>query len=197
MPTSAPTGDRLEAQPREDPLVGLVVELVAVVQPGLVDVERVAVLHDELADADQPAARARLVAELGLEVVDDQRQLAVALHEVAQQVGDHLLVGHGQHHVAPGSVLEADHLGADLRVAARLAPQVGGVHDRHLHLLPADGVDLLADDLLDALLHPEAERQQGVDAGAELAQVAGAHQQPMRRHLGVGRVVAQGGEEEP
>ena len=96
----------------------------------------------------------------------------------------------------PGAVLEARHLGADLVVAPGLAPQVGRVHDRHLHLLPADGVDLLADDLLDPLLHPKAERQERVDAGSELAQVAAAHEQPMRRHLGIGRVVAQGGEEE-
>ena len=93
-------GDRLEAEPSEDALVGLVVQLVAVVQPGLVGIAAVAVLHDELADADQPAAGARLVAELGLEVVDDQRQLTVALDDVAQQVGHDLLVGHGQHHVA-------------------------------------------------------------------------------------------------
>ena len=57
-------------------------------------------------------------------------------------------------------------------------------------------VHLLADDLLDALLDPETERQERVDAGAELAQVAGTHEQPMRRHLGVGRVVAEAGEEE-
>ena len=94
-------------------------ELVAAVEPRLVGVAAVAVLHDELADADQAASGARLVAELRLEVVDDQRQLTVALHDVAQQLGDDLLVGHGEHHVAPGPVLEARHLGADLRRSGR------------------------------------------------------------------------------
>ena len=41
--------------------------------------KRVGVLHDELANADQPAARTRLVAVLRLEVIQDLRQLPVAL----------------------------------------------------------------------------------------------------------------------
>ncbi len=170
--------------------------LVGGVQAGLIGVERVGVLHHELAHPDQAAARPRLVTELGLEVVHDGRQLPVALDQVAQQVGNDLLVGHGQHHVPATAVLEADQLGADLGVAAGLLPQLGGVDDRHLHLLAADAVDLLADHLLDALLHAEAQRQQRVDAGAELPHVAGAHQQPVADHLGLGRIVAQAGEEE-
>jgi hypothetical protein len=46
------------------------------------------------------------------------------------------------------------------------------VDDRHLHLLGADPVLLLADDLLDALVDRDAERQQRVDARTELADVA-------------------------
>src|SRR5690606_18567260 len=80
--------------------------------------------------------------------------------------------------------------------APRASPEVGGVDDRHLHLLPADGVDLLADHLLDPLLDPEPERQQRVDAGAELPDVAGAHEQAVRNHLGLRRIVPQGHEEE-
>ena len=60
----------------------------------------------------------------------------------------------------------------------------------------ADPVHLLADDLLDPLVDPEAERQQRVDPGAELADVARPDEQAMRRHLGIGRVVAERGEEE-
>ncbi len=181
IPTSAPTTTVCSPEAGEDPLVRLVVELVTVVQAGLVGVEGVAVLHHELADPDQPATRSGLVAELGLEVVHDGRKLAVRLHDVAEEVGDHLLVGHGQHHVPPAAVLEPDQLGADLLVAARLLPQLGGMDHRHLHLLPADGVHLLADDLLDSLGDREAERQQGVDARAELPDIAGPHEELVRR----------------
>ena len=191
-----PNHDGGQAQPVEDAGVGRVVGQVGGVQPGLVGVERVRILHHELAHADQAAARSRLVTELGLEVVDDGRQLPVALDQVAQQVGNDLLVGHGQHHVPATAVLETDQLGADLGVAAGLLPELGGVDDRHLHLLAADPVDLLADHLLDALLHAEAQRQERVDAGPQLPHVAGAHEQPVADHLGLGRIVAEAGEEE-
>ena len=170
--------------------------LVGAVEPRLVDVARVAVLHDELADAEQAAAGAGLVSELRLEVVDDHRQLAVAPDDVAQQAGDDLLVGHRQDHVPPGPILEADKLRPDLEVAAALLPQLGRVDDRHLHLLAADPIDLLADDLLDPAGGAVAQRQEGIDARAELADVAGPDEQPVRRHLGLGRIVAQSGKEQ-
>ncbi len=44
-----------------------------------------------------PGARARLVALLDLEVVDDQRQVAVGAHELGDVEGDRLLVGHREH----------------------------------------------------------------------------------------------------
>ena len=65
-------GDRDGLQPEtlEDPDVRPVLELVARLEPRVVEVAAVGVLHHELADPDQPAPRARLVAELRLEVVD-------------------------------------------------------------------------------------------------------------------------------
>ena len=49
--------------------------------------------------------------------------------------------------------------------------------DRHLHLLAADRVHLLADDLLDPPVDPEAERQERVQPRAELADVPRAQEQ--------------------
>ena len=151
--------DRIETQPLEDALIGLVVQLVAAVEPSRVDVTAIAVLHDELANPDQAASASRLVAKLGLDVIDEQWQLSVAAHQVAEQSRHHLFVGHGQHHVAPGSVLESDQLRTDLLVAPALPPQVRGLDDRHLHLLAADAVHLLANDLLHAAIHAPAEWQ--------------------------------------
>ena len=61
---------------------------------------------------------------------------------------------------------------------------------------PPIAFDLLADDLLDAIADPLAERQQRIDPGAELAKVARPEQQPMARHLGVAGIVAERGEEQ-
>ena len=188
--------DRLETEPLEGPDVGAVLRLVAGVEAGLVAVGAVGVLHHELADADEAAAGARLVAPLGLEVIDLLGELPPRPDDVGQQQADDLLVGHGQDHVASVAVLEPGQLGPDRVVAAARPPDVGRVDDRHLDLLAADRVLLLADDLLDAVVDPLAERQQRVDPGTELADVAGADEQSMRRHLDIGGVVAERGEEE-
>ena len=188
--------DRIETEPLEDPLVGDAVLVVAHVEPGVVEIAGIGVLHDEFANPDEAATGARLVSELRLEVVDDHRQLAVALDDVAEKDGDDLLVGHRQDHVALAAILEPDQLRPDLCVAPTFLPDLGRVDDGHLHLLPADGIDLLADDLLDAVADPLAQRQQRIDARPELADVARAQQQPMRRHLGIGGVVAERGEEQ-
>ena len=196
IPTSDDDDDDVETEPLEGPDVGAVLRLVAGVEPGLVAVAAVGVLHDELADADEAAAGARLVAPLGLEVVDLHRQLAVRPDDVGEQEPDDLLVGHREDHVPAVAILEPGQLRADRVVAAAGAPDVGRVDDRHLHLLAADRVLLLADDLLDPVVDPLAERQQRVDPRAELADVAGPEEQAMGRHLGIGGVVAQGREEE-
>ena len=81
----------LEPAALEDAVVGPALELEALRQALLVDVERVRVLHHELADAKQAAARAGLVAALRLEVVEHLRQLPVAL-QLARMEGERLLV---------------------------------------------------------------------------------------------------------
>src|SRR5207249_10984944 len=69
----------LESAALEDRVVRGLVCAEARLEALLVAVERIRVLHDELADPDQAAPRARLVAVLGLEVVPGLRQLPVAL----------------------------------------------------------------------------------------------------------------------
>ena len=85
--------DGLQPAALEDPLVCAGVLLEAHVEPGLVAVERVGVLHHELAHAQEAAARTRLVTALGLEVVEDLRQVAVRA-ELREVEGHGLLVRH-------------------------------------------------------------------------------------------------------
>ena len=90
--------DHQELQPaaREDaPVDGLVLG-VAGVQARLVDVERVGVLHQELAHTQQARLGARLVAKLGLDLVPDLRELFVAAQLVCGDLGHDLLVSHGE-----------------------------------------------------------------------------------------------------
>ena len=117
--------DRLEPEPLEDPDVRAVVGPVACVEAIVVSIAAIGVLHHELADPDEAAPRAWLVAELGLEVVEPDWQLPVGPDDVPEEVGHDLLVGHRDHHVPVAAVLEPGHLRADLVVAAGFAPQVG------------------------------------------------------------------------
>ncbi len=75
----------------------------------LVAVERVGVLHDELAHAEEPAARPRLVPVLDREVVPELRQLLVRL-DLARVEGDRLLVRERQDEVAAVPVREVEDL---------------------------------------------------------------------------------------
>src|SRR5665647_1635232 len=62
--------------------------------------------------------------------------------------------------------------------------------------LPADGVHLLAHNLLDFEERALGQEQVAVDAGRKLAHVAGAQQQLMAGDLGFGGVLTQGRDEQ-
>ena len=104
--------DEVDAQPTalEDPLVRLPMAIEARVEPGLVPVERVRVLHDELANPQQSATRARLVALLRREVVPDLRQVPVRV-DLSRVERHRLLVRQRQHERPTGSVRQLDHRG--------------------------------------------------------------------------------------
>ena len=98
------------------------------VKAGLVDVEGVGVLHDELADAQEAGPGARFVAELGLDLVPDLRELFVAAELVAGDGGHDLFVGHAEAEVCAFAVLEAEHVVAHDDPAAGLLPQLAGLN---------------------------------------------------------------------
>ena len=71
-----------------------------------------------------------------------------------------------------------------------------GVSSGREELLAADRVHLLADDLLDLAVDSPAERQVRPEPGADLADEAAAHEELVADRLGVGRILAQGRQEE-
>ena len=186
-----------EAAAVEDPAVRLLVGVVGLRQAGLVQVQRVGVLHQELARPEDAGSRPRLVALLGLDLVPDLRQVPVRAELLGGDPGDDLLVGHPQAHVPRVAVLEPEHLGADNLPAARLLPDLRRMEDRQRDFLPADPVHLLPDDRVDLVHHALAQRQIDVDAGRQLAHQARAHHELVADGLGVGRVFPEGRDERP
>ena len=94
------------------------------------------------------------------------------------------------------AVLEPEDAVAVLGPAAGGLVGLAGQQRGEQQLLGADRVHLVADDVLDLAQHPQAQRQPGVDAGRGAADVAGAHEEPVARHLGVRGVLAQGADEQ-
>ena len=148
--------------------------------------EGVGVLHGEFAHADQAAAAAGLVAELGLNLIDHEGILGVAVGQIPGEMDGGLLVGHAQHHVRAGAVAEAQQLAAHGIEAAGLAPQRGGHGHGEEHLLAADAIHFLAHDLLDLRGDALGDGAEGEDAVADGLDVAAAHHQRLAGDLAVG-----------
>ena len=186
-----------KAAAAEKPLVGLDHPLVSDLRSRLVAVEAVAVLHGELAAADHAEARADLIAELGLYLVEIQRKIAVAPHLVADDVGDHFLVGGAEAEFAVVTILEADQFLAVEVPPAGLHPELRRVERREKHLLRAGAVHLLAAKLLDFPLDAEAEGKEAVHPGGKLADHARPHHELVADHLRFSRRLPEGGEKCP
>ena len=116
--------------------------------------------------------------------------------QVLHQEREHLLVGGAEQEVVAAAVLQPEEVGAVLGPPAGRLVGLARQQRREVHLLRAHRVHLLADDALDVAEHPEAQRQPGEPAGRGPPDVAGAHEQPVAGHLRVGRVVAQGAQEQ-
>ncbi len=180
-----------EAAALEDAAIGLAVLLVGAIEAGLVEIEGIGILHEELAHAQQAALGAGLVAELGLDLIPDLRKLLVAAELAAGDRGHDFLVGHAEAKLALEAVAQAEHGVAHGVPAAGFLPEFGGVEGREVDLLRADGIHLFAHDLLDLEQRPLGQKQVAVDARGELAHVARAQEKLMARELGLGRRFAQ------
>ncbi len=144
--------DKVQTTTREDGTIGSAYLTVANIQACGVSIEAIEILHQELARAQQTTTGTRLVAELGLDLVDKLRQIAVAAYEIHSQQRHDFLVRRAKYHSASLAILQAEQDRAiDLymsRSAGRLLfPDILRLEDRHGNFLPASAVHLLTDNL--------------------------------------------------
>src|SRR5205823_4617177 len=129
--------DRTEGEPAalEDAPIG--VEHVPVLAPRVLDVhvERVRVLHEELAPPHEAEARPDLVPELHLDLIEVLRQITVGADFSPYQIRHHLLVGRAEAEVAVVAVLEPQEFASVLLPAPALPPELGRDDRRHQDLL--------------------------------------------------------------
>ena len=140
-PDCASTGVTSRPKRREDPQVGVEDGLVgAPASPLCPASKEYASAHDQLAGAQQAETRPRLVAELGLDLVHGERQLAVGVDLGADGRRDHLLVGGPEHEASrPGpSTVMAGRASLPNRAARPLCSHSSiGLQGRQQHLLAA------------------------------------------------------------
>ena len=91
---------------------------------------------------------------------------------------------------------EAEHQRPVRGVAAGLLPQLERLGDRQRDLLRARRIHLLSHDLRHLGEDPLADRQPRIDAARQAPDAPRPQQQPVTVDLGVGRVVAEGAQEE-
>ncbi len=162
----------------------------------LVLVEAVGVLHGEFAPPHQAEARAALVAELGLDLVEVLGQLLVALELLASDVSDHFLAGRLHHEITAVAVLDAQQLGAHLFEPAGFLPEFGGLDHGHGQLHGACAVHLLAHNGFHLADHPEAHGHVVIDPGAQLLDQPRPRHEFVADHLGIRRGFLEGGNKE-
>ena len=176
-----------QAEPVERAHVRDAVRLVRHLQAGIVDVERVRVLHRELAPSQQPGARPRLVTELPLDLVDRERQVLVGRVEVLHEQREHLLVRRREQEVRAASVLQAEEVVAVVRPPTARLVRLTRQQRGEVHLLEAGAIHLLAHDPFHVAVDDPTEREPGEAPRCDPADVAAAHEQAVARHLGVDR----------
>ena len=130
-----------------------------------------------------------------LHLEEHHRIVPVGAGQVPHQQREHLLVGGRQQELGAAPVGQREDVVAVLGPAAARLVRLARQQRREEHLLAADRGHLLPDDLGDPVEHQLAQRQPGVAARRGPPDVAGPQQQPVARHLRVGRVLAQGPEE--
>ena len=157
-----------------------------------IDIEAVAVLHDKFLRTHQTKTRARLVAELRLDLIDVKRQLTIGRNDVRHKVGNFLLGRWPHSHIALCTILETEHIRAHRVPTASRAPKLGGLQCRHENLARASRVHLLAHDLLNLLEHTHPERHECKKPCGSLPADACPHEQFMRIDFGILRIVTQG-----
>ncbi len=185
-------GDHVQSATAVYVEICLVMVAVLPIQSIPIGIQAVAVFHGELAHADQSGARSGVIPPLGLDVIDQSRQLLVGLDFAPHQVSHNFFMGHRQHHIVIVLVLETPHLGADLVPAPGLLPQVGGMDNRHADLLPADLVHLIPQDGFDLHHRAPGKVQVREDACPERSDESSAHEQLVADNFRLGGGLPQG-----
>ncbi len=86
-------GGGLQAQALKYSCVGVIHNVVTVLHTLRTDIEGVRILHDEFARSHDPKTRPNLITELGLYLIEVERQLSIAANFAASEDANHFFMG--------------------------------------------------------------------------------------------------------
>ena len=130
--------------------------------------KRIGIFHDEFTRTHDAEARPNLIAKLGLNLIKVNRQLAITFNLTPHDVGNHFLVGWAKTKIPIVTILNLQHLRAELRPTPRFLPQLRRLHGGHQQLYGAARVHLLAHHVFDLAQHAQTEWHPTIQTRTEL-----------------------------
>ena len=106
----------------EDPVIGVIENLIVTVQILLRSVEGISVFHSKFSYTDQAGSWTGFIPEFGLDLIDHKRIFGISLSIFSYQLDRSFLMGHSQDHLAAAAVFKAEQFLADTFKTAGFFP---------------------------------------------------------------------------
>jgi len=165
--------------------------LIADVQGFFVGIETVEIHHREFPNAQQTSTRSRFVTELGLNLVYELGQIAIALDVMTHQFSDDFLMRGTETELTIAAVGQGEQTFAESQMSAGFLPEIERLQGRHGHFLPSHPGHLFPDYLLQLVQRPPSQRKVGIYAGSHLMYHARPGEQLVTDGVRVRRRLAQ------
>ena len=155
-------GAEIQPHAAEDFAVGRIHCIVGFLQGFLRSMERVSIFHQEFAGTHDAETRTHFVAELGLDLIEVQRQLFVRAQLVTNQVCNNFFMSWAEYERTLATVNKTQQFRTVLFPTTTLLPQIGWLNHRHRHLDRTGVVHLFTHDVFDFFQDAHAGRQPGI-----------------------------------
>ena len=181
--------DRTESETAagENAGVRIVHELVLLIQPFLVGIKGIAVLHDKFTASHEAETGTLFISVLVLDLVYGNRKLLVRSGVHLDKRSHQLLMSRSQAVFPVIPVLQLEHFRSEHIPASCLLPKLRRLHDGHHDFLGPGLIDFLTDNLLHLLNRTPCQRKEGINAIPHLPHHAGLQHVLMAHHHGISR----------
>ncbi len=183
----------MQTATRENPHICIVHRPILPVEPLIIRIKRVAILHDKFTAAHEPETRTQLVAIFIGNLIQGNRELLIRRRVHMHEHRHQLLMRRPHAIFAPVPILQTKHLVSVHRPASRFLPNFRRLHNRHRDLLRARLIHFLANDGRNFLQRPPRERHIHIDTAGDFTDHPRLQHINMAGHHGLRRNLPQCG----